>query len=397
MLCARYLVASEHMERSGPVAAAVRAIGYASEEEEEEDEEEGSSIEEEREEEEVGEHEEEELVGEHAYGADGEAVPDYSHPEKNAGVEIGPNGYAIEKKRPTSEQPEHGAAEPLTAPRAHDGYDDHDDEAQVAPAPDAGDDVVKQPQQQQHGKPSLRQQEKAPEGKEPRVPPISSLEHPEAGATAIGHDGGGGEAHAHAHADGDRDGGDGDLEYLDAPPPTGAGAVPSQGADVAATGIATQSDTRGHPYTTTASVVTVSTLGATAVAAGVGVASSYMGGGGETLLAYAKEVGGAVVGSVGGVVYPAAEWVIGMGESIGVPKAAEYVEGVVGNFNLKEVVGQVDYEAYGRGMMGYGREVFVGAKDLLGKVGEAVGERAHGAWAFGEIESRCQTQPDPSE
>ncbi|KAG6814954.1 hypothetical protein H0H93_011521, partial [Arthromyces matolae] len=226
----------------------------------------------------------------------------------------------IEKKRPTSEQPEHGAAEPLTAPRAHDGYDDHDDEAQVAPAPDAGDDVVKQPQ---HGKPSLRQQEKAPEGKEPRVPPISSLEHPEAGATAIGHDGGGGggEAHAHAHADGDRDGGDGDLEYVDAPPPTGP--VPSQGAEAGTTGTATggtgTGTARGHPYTTTASVVTVSTLGATAVAAGVGV----MGGGGETLLAYVKEVGTVVVGSVGGVVYPAAEWVIGMGESIGVPKAAD--------------------------------------------------------------------------
>ena len=46
MLCARYLVASEQMERSGPVAAAVRAVGYTSEEEEEDEE--GSSVEEER-------------------------------------------------------------------------------------------------------------------------------------------------------------------------------------------------------------------------------------------------------------------------------------------------------------------------------------------------------------
>lgn len=47
MLCARYLVASEQMERSGPVAAVVRAAGYVSEEEEEEEE--GSSVEEEEE------------------------------------------------------------------------------------------------------------------------------------------------------------------------------------------------------------------------------------------------------------------------------------------------------------------------------------------------------------
>ena len=44
MLCARYLVASEQMERGGPVQAAVRSAGYASEEEEEEEE--GSSVEE---------------------------------------------------------------------------------------------------------------------------------------------------------------------------------------------------------------------------------------------------------------------------------------------------------------------------------------------------------------
>lgn len=32
MLCARYLVASEQIERSGPVEAAVRAAGYEEEE-----------------------------------------------------------------------------------------------------------------------------------------------------------------------------------------------------------------------------------------------------------------------------------------------------------------------------------------------------------------------------
>ena len=39
MLVARYLVASESMERSGPIAAAVRGAGYASEDEEDEEEE----------------------------------------------------------------------------------------------------------------------------------------------------------------------------------------------------------------------------------------------------------------------------------------------------------------------------------------------------------------------
>ena len=53
MLCARYLVASDALERSGPVAAVVRAAGYLSEEEEGEEEEEGSSVEEERHEEDV--------------------------------------------------------------------------------------------------------------------------------------------------------------------------------------------------------------------------------------------------------------------------------------------------------------------------------------------------------
>jgi hypothetical protein len=46
MLCARYLVASDALERSGPIAAAVRAAGYVSEEEAEEEE--GSSVEEEQ-------------------------------------------------------------------------------------------------------------------------------------------------------------------------------------------------------------------------------------------------------------------------------------------------------------------------------------------------------------
>lgn len=70
MLCARYLVASEQMERSGPVAAAVRSAGYVSEEEDEEDE--GSSVEEEDDEdEELYEQAHEDLN-----------PPSYSHPSK---------------------------------------------------------------------------------------------------------------------------------------------------------------------------------------------------------------------------------------------------------------------------------------------------------------------------
>ncbi|PBK59844.1 hypothetical protein ARMSODRAFT_966671 [Armillaria solidipes] len=110
MLCARYLVASEQMERSGPVAAAVRAAGYVSEEEEEEEE--GSSVEEEEDDE-----EEYEDVGEDIN------PPSYSHPEKE--------GYPIDKKD-------------------HDGYPAEKDE---------GADVSRRP--------SKRQMEKAPEGHAP--------------------------------------------------------------------------------------------------------------------------------------------------------------------------------------------------------------------------------------
>lgn len=80
MLCARYLVASEQMERSGPIAAAIRAVGYVSDDEglDEEEGEEGSSVEEER----NGEDEE---IYEQARGGTGEdedelmGPPSYSH------------------------------------------------------------------------------------------------------------------------------------------------------------------------------------------------------------------------------------------------------------------------------------------------------------------------------
>ncbi|KAF9021610.1 hypothetical protein BDZ89DRAFT_231523 [Hymenopellis radicata] len=84
MLCARYLVASEQMERSGPVAAAVRAAGYVSEEEESE-EEEGSSVE-----------EEEEDEYEDVANGDTEEPPSYTHPPHHELVDK--NGYPVDKK-----------------------------------------------------------------------------------------------------------------------------------------------------------------------------------------------------------------------------------------------------------------------------------------------------------
>lgn len=125
MLVARYLVASEQVERSGPVAAAVRAAGYVSEDEEATDEEEGSSIE-----------EEPEPAPSTAYDHDA-VPPSYSGIKHQPnGVEVGPNGYLLEKKIP-------GA---------------FGDDTDTIPGQDTGG-VSRRP--------SKRQQEKAPEGKPP--------------------------------------------------------------------------------------------------------------------------------------------------------------------------------------------------------------------------------------
>jgi hypothetical protein len=103
MLCARYLVASEKIERPGPVAEVVRAVGYVSGGEEEEEEEgEDSSAEE------LG-------GGEEARGDEGgeddkggEMLPDnsqplnyqnqYQHPEKPQDGP-GPEGYRVSMRR----------------------------------------------------------------------------------------------------------------------------------------------------------------------------------------------------------------------------------------------------------------------------------------------------------
>jgi len=144
MLVARYLVASEQIERSGPVAAAVRAAGYLSEDE---DEEAGSSVEEEQDD--VGGPSSEDHH--HAHHDEDAAPPQYTHPSKHSGIEIGPNGYALEKKA----DPNHDAAV-LGEPGPDSG------------AATNGANVVR--------KPSKRQQEKAPEGQAPRLHPDAQLE-----------------------------------------------------------------------------------------------------------------------------------------------------------------------------------------------------------------------------
>ncbi|KAG6840281.1 hypothetical protein C0991_007769 [Blastosporella zonata] len=140
MLCARYLVASEHMERSGPVAAAIRSVGYETEEEEgEEEEEEGSSVEEEDEDEHEHEHEEEEY--EH------EAIREEN---LKPGVEMGAHGYAIDNK------PKDSAPESLLPP-----------DTTTNPDVDGGEHTHTE-----------RRQEKAPEGRAPHSHVVPTMHPP---------------------------------------------------------------------------------------------------------------------------------------------------------------------------------------------------------------------------
>ena len=110
-----YLTTSEQMDRSGPVPAAVRAAGYRDEEEEDDEEyDEGEYI----------QTVPAASVPHHHYGAAPpipstvtsaapvtvlddmrrrEQIPSYSAPTRDSGIEIGSNGYAIEKKAQPSE------------------------------------------------------------------------------------------------------------------------------------------------------------------------------------------------------------------------------------------------------------------------------------------------------
>ncbi|KAF6757005.1 hypothetical protein DFP72DRAFT_1007552 [Ephemerocybe angulata] len=99
MLCARYLVASEALRRSGPVEAAVKSVGYASEGEDEGEFDEGSSVEEEGGEYVYTVNERYVVREEHVGGGHegGEAPPGYSGHGRYA--EVGPNGYAVRRRR----------------------------------------------------------------------------------------------------------------------------------------------------------------------------------------------------------------------------------------------------------------------------------------------------------
>lgn len=141
------------MERSGPIAAAVRSAGYMSEEgEEDEDEDEGSSVEETD-----GEYQGGEVFQDAPTGdEEGAGPPSYSHPTKE--FDYGANGYPVRSFLPSSchtlltsflvvlqidkKGGNNGAADPTTS---------------------GGAGVTR--------KPSKRQQEKAPEGQAPHVPP----------------------------------------------------------------------------------------------------------------------------------------------------------------------------------------------------------------------------------
>lgn len=148
MLVARYLVASQSMDRSGPLAHAVRHAGYLSEDEEEE-EDEGSSIEEEEDDE---EDDEARYHAAHATLTSEEAVPAYSQPNK--GLEVGSNGYLLDKK-----------------PHVQDVG------ASNGAGPSAGAEGL--------SRKLSRKQEKAPEGQEPHSPAgFASNEEPSRASVA---------------------------------------------------------------------------------------------------------------------------------------------------------------------------------------------------------------------
>jgi len=127
MLCARYLVASEQIERSGPVEAAVRAAGYDEEEEEGSEEgeteyesgEEGSSVSESSNDGDNGT-----IPG--AYGYE-EGPPGYSHMNGHGEKlgEVGENGFPIDKKSTHSKR--------LSSDNHN--HDDNDNEVSVSRRP----------------------------------------------------------------------------------------------------------------------------------------------------------------------------------------------------------------------------------------------------------------------
>ncbi|KAG1811070.1 hypothetical protein EV424DRAFT_1542614 [Suillus variegatus] len=94
ILCARYLVASEQMDRGGPVEAAFRSAGYISDEEDEED---GSSVEQDQEDEDEDDlYEDADAVVDDE--EDHKTPPSYSNPTKNSFNGTHQGGYALDKR-----------------------------------------------------------------------------------------------------------------------------------------------------------------------------------------------------------------------------------------------------------------------------------------------------------
>jgi hypothetical protein len=125
MLCARYLVASEQMDRGGPVEAAVRSAGYISDEDDEEED--GSSVEGDQEDE-----DEDDLY------EDADAVVD-------------------------DEEEDHKASSSYSNPARNSFNGTH----QSGYAPDERTSSVSHDDGMASSRPSKRQQEKAPEGRPP--------------------------------------------------------------------------------------------------------------------------------------------------------------------------------------------------------------------------------------
>ena len=142
MLCARFLVASEQMERSGPVAAAVRSAGYVTESEEEEEEEERSSADE-------GEEDAEEI-----YEDASAELPGYAQHAMN-GYPVGFFKFSIAQGSPTPVVTQVEKADIKTNGNGNG----------IGPEPNV-DDTPAEPLSR---RPSRRQQEKAPEGRAPHV------------------------------------------------------------------------------------------------------------------------------------------------------------------------------------------------------------------------------------
>ncbi|OJA08327.1 hypothetical protein AZE42_07208 [Rhizopogon vesiculosus] len=145
MLCARYLVASEQMDRGGPVEAAVRSAGYVSEEEDDED---GSSVEEEDEEE-----EDDDLYQDAVVDVDEDkAPPSYSNRHKNSSFEARQNGYTPEK-RASSVSRDDSQRSKRQQEKASEGRPTHSDSVSDAEgeAPSEHDEGVSMPKSSDAG------------------------------------------------------------------------------------------------------------------------------------------------------------------------------------------------------------------------------------------------------